>query len=149
MRRQVVQTSALVCVVGALTAAPAALAGDEDALFGAPKAKRYHSVSVTKDGNPQELVKGTKLRIGFSRKQGDHAYWYSGCNSFQAEIEVDDSVITIDEVDQTLRGCKGALSGQDAFFAEFFESDPSWRASGRNLTLSNERVTIELRRRRR
>ncbi len=127
-----------------LCTAPVAAGGDEEALFG----KRYHSVSVTKDGQPFGLVRGTKLRIGFSRHRGsDWAGWDSGCNAFGAEITLEEDVIDFEPPYQTLMGCTRRLLRQDAFFDRFFASDPAWTASGRELTLWNERVTVELRRR--
>ena len=121
-----------------------ASAGDEEALFGK---KRYHSVSVTKDGQPFGLVRGTKLRVGFGRGQSDSVSWDAGCNAYGAKIRVEEDVIDVREIVSTLVGCRRRLMRQDAMFGRFFESDPAWSASGRELTLSNERMTIELRRR--
>ena len=121
-----------------------ASAGDEEALFGK---KRYHSVSVTKDGQPFALVRGTKLRVGFGRGDPHSMGWIAGCNAFGAEFAIEEDVLDVTTTYYTLMGCTRKLLRQDALFQRFFESDPAWSASGRELTLSNERMTIELRRR--
>jgi heat shock protein HslJ len=136
----------LVLAVAFLIAASPARAGDDEALFG----KRYHSVSVTKDGEPLALVEGTKLRVGFIRGKVDSASWHAGCNAYGAHIAIVKDVIDVDpkSMISTAMECFGdGLARQDNFFAHFFKGDPTWSASGRDLTLGTERVTVELRKR--
>ena len=136
----------LATATAALFAAGASpsIAGDEEALFG----KKYHSVSVTKDGQPKPLVKETKLRVQFFHaEEEDELAWHAGCNRFGYAVIVLDELLDTDYGSSTEIGCPGDLARQDIFFAHFFKRDPAWSASGRNLTLSTERVTIDLRRR--
>ncbi len=136
-----VAVAALAASAGAL---PVAHAGDEEALFG----PRYHSVSITKDGQPRDLVKGTKLRVKFFHADDhDGVRWHSGCNYFGARIKVTNRRIETGDIAGTEIGCAPEEQRQDDFFARFFKRDPAWSAKGRHLTLSTERVVIELRRR--
>ena len=144
--RQALRLAAPALVAGAVltAAAPIALAGDEEALFG----PRYHSVSVTKDGEPKSLVADTKLRVEFFRNvERDELAWHAGCNRFGYRIIVSQSEIDTRYGASTEIGCPRDLANQDDFFARFFKQDPAWSAEGRYLTLSTERVTVELRRR--
>lgn len=134
--------AAVVAFAVLAAALPAAHAGEEEALFGS----RYHSVSVTKDGQTRELVEGTKLRVKFFHDgERDGVRWHSGCNYFGARIEVTSKRIKTDDIIGTEIGCEEQR--QDAFFARFFSQDPRYVASGRRLTLSTDRVVVELRRR--
>lgn len=138
-----IATTAVLALVLAGSASVAS-AGSEEDLFG----PRYHSVSVTKDGQPKALVEGTKLRIRFARHGNrEDADWHSGCNFFAARIEVGEETIDFGPIVSTDISCDTSSERQDRFFARFFASDPSWTASGREATLANERVVIELRRR--
>ena len=121
-----------------------ALAGDEEALFG----KKYHSDSVTKDGEPRPLVKGTRLWVRFNRTEDRTSVgWRAGCNYWGARLEVLDDLLDVKgrSLVSTDMGCPSqAHQRQDEFFARFFRKDPSWDATGDDLTLATERVTIEL-----
>jgi heat shock protein HslJ len=123
-----------------------AVAGDEEALFG----PRYHSVSVTKDGDPKPLVKGTKLWVKFTHGDfQDSVTWRAGCNFFGAPVKVNEETLNVRRIGSTDMACIGdGRMRQDNFFAHFFHQDPAWDAEGRDLTLSTERVSIELRRKR-
>ena len=133
----------LSAVVVLLATAPVAAAGDEAALFG----KKYHSVSVTKDGKPKPLVEGTHLWVKF-RQDGERTSvgWRAGCNFYGARLEIEDDVLDVKRrsMISTDMGCSSDRHRQDDFFARFFAQDPSWIASGDDLTLATERVTIEL-----
>jgi heat shock protein HslJ len=122
-----------------------ALAGEEEALFG----PRYHSVSVTKDGQPKPLVEGTKLWVKFTHGDfQDSVTWRAGCNFFGAPVRVNEETLNVRRIGSTDMACIGdGRMRQDRFFANFFGSDPAWTAAGRRATLSNDRVVIELRRR--
>jgi heat shock protein HslJ len=141
---RIAMAGVLGAAVALLGAASPASAGDEEALFG----KRYHSVSITKDGAPKALVEGTKLRVQFSHGDDhDSILWRAGCNFFGRQIIVTEETIDTRGGSSTEMGCPNELQRQDEFFAHFFRQDPAWNASGRELTLSTDRVTIELRRR--
>jgi len=145
MRIKGLKPTVLVLVAGALTVASPALAGDEEALFG----KKYHSVSVTKDGEPKPLVKGTHLWVDFRHNdENDGVAWRAGCNYYGAPIELADNILDTGQIVGTEMACIGdGLMRQDRSFVRFFRRDPAWSASGRDLTLNTNRVTIELRRR--
>ena len=134
-------------VAGVLMAAPTALAGDEEALFG----KKYHSASVTKDGEPKPLVKGTHLWVQFHHNDDhDGVAWRAGCNYYGARMTIAEDVIDVKRktIISTDMACIGDhYRRQDDFFARFFAKDPAWSAEGSDLTLSTERITIELHRR--
>ena len=144
---------AIRCAIGVIlagtafvgVAATAGAAGDSDALFG----PRYHSVSVTKDGEPKPLVEGTKLRVKFTHGDfQDSVTWRAGCNYFGAPVDVEEETLNVRRIGGTAMACIGdGLMRQDDFFVHFFHQDPAWDAEGRDLTLSTDRVTIEFRRR--
>ena len=123
--------------------APVTHAGDESKLFG----PAYFATSITKEGEARELVEDTRLRVKFKRdEERDAVTWSAGCNYFGARIVLGDAHIDTRQIIGTQIGCRRALARQDDWIAKFFRSDPGWTAEGRRLTLSTERVEIELRR---
>ncbi|MEJ7875620.1 MAG: hypothetical protein WKF62_03095 [Solirubrobacterales bacterium] len=56
----------------------------------------YRSTAVTKDGEPRELVDGTRLRAKFTHDDdGDALAWRAGCNYFGSRIEVTNNQIDV------------------------------------------------------
>lgn len=57
-------------------------------------------------------------------------------------------MITENNSGSTEIGCRERAYRQDRFFAKFFERNPALVTSGNGLELSNDRVVIELQRKR-
>lgn len=116
-------------------------------LFGAT----YFSTSVTKDGEPFELIDDTRLKVDFDHERGnrDIVRWSSGCNFFGTGFVIhDERLITENNSGSTEVGCRERAYRQDQFFARFFERNPALVTSGNGVQLSNDRVVIELQRKR-
>ena len=61
---------------------------------------------------------------------------------------MEEETLNVRRIGGTEMACIGdGLMRQDDFFVHIFRQDPAWDAEGRDLTLSTDRVTIELRRR--
>lgn len=113
-----------------------------------PLAYRYESVSVVRDGEPRELVKGTPIWLRFKqRKRHDLVSWQGGCNRLGSQVEIRPWRLRTGQISGTKQGCKRALRGQEEWLVRFFDQDPSWAVRGRRLRLRVGDDVIRLRRR--
>lgn len=113
-----------------------------------PLGDRYVSISVVRDGDPHELVKGTRIRLRFEqRKRRDVLRWHAGCNRFGARVKIRPRRLRTGRVGGTEKGCRRALLRQDQWLASFLEKNPRWTLRGKRLTLRSGDDVIRLRRR--
>ena len=117
--------------------------GSGSALFG----PAYDSTAVTKNGEPHELVEGTRIRVKFVHEDHDVVRWRSGCNQFGAGVEVTPKRLEVGQIGGTEVGCAKRLHRQDEWIARVFGSDPKWIRQGRRLKLRAGDDAITLRRR--
>lgn len=112
-----------------------------------PLGHRYESISVIRDGQPHELVKGTTIWLRFEqRKRYDLMSWQAGCNRLGSRGEIRPSRLRTGRISGTKKGCKGALGEQEDWLVSFFEQDPTWTVRGRRLKLRSGDDVIRLRR---
>ncbi len=133
---------AVVGVMATVGATEAQGSGDE--LVG----KRYDSISVVRNGEPHELVKETRIRVRFERRDGyDVVGWRAGCNRFGAPVKIRPRRLLTGQITGTEVACSDALLRQDRWLARFFGRDPRWTLRGRRLGLRSGDDVIRLRRR--
>jgi len=108
--------------------------GSGDELVG----KRYDSISVVRNGEPHELVKETRIRVRFERRDGyDEVRWQAGCNHFGAPVKIRPRRLLTGRIAGTEVACSDALLRQDRWLTGFFRRDP-------RLTLRERRLRIRL-----
>ena len=108
---------------------------------------RYDSISVVRNGEPHELVSGTKVRVRFKRR-GDHhvVMWRAGCNRFGARVKIRPRRLLTGRISGTKVACGDAVHRQDRWLARFFRRDPRWALRGKRLRLRSGDDVIRLRR---
>jgi heat shock protein HslJ len=110
--------------------------------------RRYVSTRVIKNGEPDPLVKGTRIRLKFAHEtQHDVARWIAGCNRFGAPVNIEPKRLSIGAIGQTEMKCADPIMRQEAWVARFFGSDPRWHRTGGKLRLQSGDDVIKLRRR--
>jgi hypothetical protein len=109
---------------------------------------RYDSLSVVRDGEPHELVEGTRIRLRFEQREGyDVVSWRAGCDYLGARVEIRPWRLLTGQISGTEMGCSDALLRQDRWLARFFRRDPRWTLRGTRLRLRSGDDVIRLRRR--
>jgi hypothetical protein len=88
---------------------------------------RYASISVARDGEPHELVEGTRIRLRFEQREAyDVVGWRAGCNRFGARVEIGPWRFITGQISSTRIKCSKALRRQDEWLMSFFRRDPRW-----------------------
>ena len=109
---------------------------------------QYNSISVVRDGEPHELVEGTRIFLGFEqRDRYDVVSWNAGCNSAGARVKIRARRLVTGQISGTRRACTDALHRQDRWLERFFRRDPRWSLRGKRLRLRSGDDVIRLRRR--
>jgi heat shock protein HslJ len=118
--------------------APAASGGaGVDALDG----RTFLSSGAWRDGEPVELVPGTRVRLTF---EAGAIGAYAGCNSAGGPYRLDGSVLVVDELATTEMGCDPPRHDQDAWLASLLASRPTVELDGPVLRLWTATEEIEL-----
>jgi heat shock protein HslJ len=108
---------------------------------------RWVSTDVIKNGDPDPLVEGTRIRLKLAHEDTkDVARWSAGCNGFGGRVDVKPRRLEIWSIDTTLVKCADPIMRQEAWVARFFGSDPKWHRSGHKLRLRRGDDLIKLRR---
>jgi len=108
---------------------------------------RYASISVARDGEPHELVEGTRIRLRFEQREAyDVVGWRAGCNRFGARVEIGPWRFITGQISSTRIKCSKALRRQDEWLMSFFRRDPRWALRGTRLRLRSDDDVIRLRR---
>lgn len=103
----------------------------------------YHSTSITENGEPKPLVRGTRITLTFNaaeRRLAAHA----GCNSLAFDIKPHPRTLDAHSPISTLIGCSAALENQDRWLTEFLLLRPRLTISRTGIVLSDGRTRIEL-----
>jgi hypothetical protein len=109
---------------------------------------RYASISVARDGEPHELVEGTRIRLRFEQREGyDVVGWRAGCSYLGARVEIGPWRLLTGQISSTEMECSDALLRQDRWLMSFFRRDPRWALRGTRLRLRAGDDVIRLRRR--
>jgi heat shock protein HslJ len=108
--------------------------------------KNFRARSATDNGRPHELVPDAPVVLSFG-KQGRGIYWDDGCNGLgtkSGRVTQDALSISPHSVYTTLVKCAGPRNDQELWISAFFNANPHWQLSGKSLTLTNQRTTLEL-----
>ena len=97
---------------------------------------RYASISVAGDGEPHELVEGTRIRLRFEQREAyDVVSWRAGCNRFGARVQIGPRRLITDQISSTRMKCSNARLRQDEWLRGFLRGDPRWALRGTRLRL--------------
>ncbi|MET9274142.1 META domain-containing protein [Kribbella sp. NPDC003557] len=132
-------TALLVLTACGNEAGSGSASGDGAALTG----RTFLSTSVTENGKPRALAKGTRIRLQFT--EDGRLSFDAGCNSSQAKVSTSDGHLSLDkEMTSTLIGCMEPLQSQDGWVAGVIAAKPAWKLDGDKLELSTSTATISL-----
>ncbi|MEV0283445.1 MULTISPECIES: META domain-containing protein [unclassified Kribbella] len=109
---------------------------------GSPVGTSYLSVRVTEDGKDKQLVRGTRLRLDFTRDGtlGFHA----GCNQMGGEASLNGGTLAMTAYGGTEMSCGAAVDAQEKWFGELLSEGPTWKVEGDRLTITRGSTTIVL-----
>ena len=107
------------------------------------RGRTFLSTGVTENGQPKQLVTGTRIRLNFG-EEGRRIGANAGCNHMGGEARVENGRLVAGDMAMTAMGCDGGRSEQDAWLAKFLADKPTIRASGTELVLANNTTEIRL-----
>jgi heat shock protein HslJ len=122
---------------GTIQAGSAGAAGEE------PWGRTFLSTEVTENGQPKQLVAGTRITLTFV-EDGHRISANAGCNSMGGQAAFDGGRLTVDDLATTEMGCDPPRHAQDEWVAGFLTSRPEWSTSGATLTLDNGTARVVL-----
>jgi heat shock protein HslJ len=136
---------ALVLVAGACgrERIPQAGATDSTSTGGEPWGRTFLSTSVTENGQPKQLVAGTRITLNFFA-DGHRLGAQAGCNHMGGPASFEGGRLVVNDMATTEMGCDPPRHAQDEWLARFLTSKPTWDRSGSTLTLDNGTVRIVL-----
>ena len=136
---------ALVLVAGACgrERIPQAGATDSTSTGAEPWGRTFLSTSVTENGEPKQLVAGTRITLNFFA-DGHRLGAQAGCNHMGGPASFEGGRLVVNDMATTEMGCDPPRHAQDEWLARFLTSKPTWDRSGSTLTLDNGTVRIVL-----
>lgn len=103
--------------------------------------RAFWSTEVVDDGQPRELVAGTRISLDF----GTGTLGVSaGCNSMGGAYTVDDGLLIVADLAMTEMGCDPERHAQDTFVADFLATSPAVTIDGDELRLASGETMIAL-----
>ena len=107
------------------------------------RGRTFLSTGVTENGQPKQLVAGTRIRLSFG-EEGRRIGVNAGCNHMGGEARVENGRLVAGEMAMTAMGCDGGRSEQDDWLAKFLAGMPTISSSGTELVLANNTTEIRL-----
>ena len=107
------------------------------------RGRTFLSTGVTENGQPKQLVAGTRIRLSFG-EEGRRIGVNAGCNHMGGEARVENGRLVAGEMAMTAMGCDGGRSEQDDWLAKFLTGAPTISSSGSELVLANNTTEIRL-----
>jgi heat shock protein HslJ len=107
------------------------------------RGRTFLSTGVTENGQPKQLVAGTRIRLSFG-EEGRQIGVNAGCNHMGGEARVENGRLVAGEMAMTAMGCDGGRNEQDDWLAKFITGKPSITSSGSELVLANNTTEIRL-----
>lgn len=105
--------------------------------------RTFLSDVVTEDGQPRELVAGTRIDLTFH--DDGRLTANAGCNTMGATTTITADRIEVgDGLSITEMGCEPARHDQDAWLVDLLAAGPTYALDGERLTLTAGTATIEL-----
>ena len=124
--------------VACLTALLASGCGDDDPAapaVGGLAGKTFESTTV--EGH--EMVAGTNVTMSFDQ---DGMAVNAGCNTLRGAITIEDGVLAVGPMAQTMMACTDDLMAQDTFLGEFFAAGPTITLDDGTLVLTTPDASI-------
>lgn len=115
--------------------------GGEAPLVDRLDGREFWSTAVTTDGDPVELVDGTRIAVRFTT---DSVSASAGCNSMGATATFDGQVLVTGAIAMTEIGCDPARHDQDEMVASLLASRPTVELDGDRLALVGTDLRVEL-----
>src|SRR5262245_49784100 len=130
-----------------LLALPLACGDDDSASGAAPAGSGSSPTAAQLNGNTyrstsvqgQALVADTSLTLHF---EANRISANAGCNQMNGGYTIDEGVLRVGNMAQTLMACPDDLQKQDDWVAALLTSNPAISLAGDTLTLSGNGVTI-------
>lgn len=151
MKRITLLVIALVAMTACGGGDPAPGAGGEDppvagSTTGSLAGREFWSTSIAENGQPKDLVEGTRIRLRFD---DGNLGATAGCNSMGGAYSLDGQAtagapLLVSGLGGTDMGCEQIRHEQDDWLTAFLLSSPELRLDGDQLILANDTTTIEL-----
>jgi hypothetical protein len=122
--------------------------------------RTFVSSEIVESGSPRELVEDTTLTVtfdpsSFRQLEGenpdegvDHDSWLrwdAGCNHHESAVLLEgDTLEFVGRNMVTSMRCPDDKEEQNRWLRDFFDSDPTWKLDGRQLTLASDDTLIML-----
>lgn len=117
------------------------LAGCTSAPGASLDGRTFLSSEVTANGQPRDLVPGTRIRLDFSDgRLGASA----GCNTIGGTYRIADGQLLVGDLSTTEIGCDPDRHAQDAWLSSFLGSGPDLTLTGNDLVLESAGTIITL-----
>jgi heat shock protein HslJ len=97
--------------------------------------------TVTEQGVPRPLVRGTRLRLSFPPGR---VTVEAGCNTMNADMPVGPEQLVVGDLASTLMACEPERERQDRMVADFLTACPAWALTAAGLTLSTDGLRFDL-----
>jgi heat shock protein HslJ len=107
------------------------------------RGRTFLSTGVTENGQPKQLVSGTRIRLSFG-EEGRRIGANAGCNHIGGDARVEGGRLVAGDMAMTAMGCDGGRSEQDDWLVKFLTGTPTVRVSGTELVLANNTTEIRL-----
>lgn len=124
-----------------LVLAGCARGGAASPAAGPPWGHTYLSTAVTEQGKPRQLAAGTRIELRFA---GGRLVVRAGCNTMQAQAQLEGDWLVVGEMSVTAMACLSPLGEQDVWVATFLGGRPVWRLTGDELVLDGAGISITL-----
>jgi heat shock protein HslJ len=107
--------------------------------------RTFVSTAATTNGQPHELVPGTKVRLTFEDgKLGANA----GCNQMSGAYSLDGATLVVGNLASTMMACDSARQAQDEWLTALLTGRPTVTLAGDDLTLATAKDELRLQDRR-
>jgi len=120
---------------------PLVLAGCTSAPGASLDGRAFLSTAVTTNGQPFDLVAGTRIRIGFSDGRLSAS---GGCNTIAGTYRIADGQLLVGDLSTTEIGCDPDRHAQDEWLAAFLGSRPTLTLAAGDLQLAAPGASITL-----
>lgn len=105
------------------------------------RGRTFLSTSVSENGQPKQLIAGTRISLGFS-PDGANVGAYAGCNHMGGPGRIENGRLLTGDLAMTMMGCDGGRNEQDDWVATFLKGGPSIRLNGDELVLAGGTTEI-------
>lgn len=104
--------------------------------------RTFLSETITEDGEPYELVEGTRIALEFT--DDGRLVARAGCNILSHDVSVTGDRIEATGGESTEMGCDPPRQEQDTWLADFLSGSPQWELDGDYLILTSGGTELEL-----